>query len=81
MRAKLPAPILGHFDRQKSRDKLGIAPVRGGVCERAAAELPFLGASGGAPPPSKMISPCVITAEPISICLPMRWLCCQQGGA
>ena len=32
VRAKLPQPILGHFDRQKSRGKLGIAPVRGGVC-------------------------------------------------
>ena len=32
VRAKLPEPILGHLDRQKSRGKLGIAPVRGGVC-------------------------------------------------
>ena len=32
VRAKVPEPILGHFDRQKSRGKLGIAPVRGGVC-------------------------------------------------
>src|SRR5271170_4120399 len=32
VRAKLPEPILGHFDRQKSRGKPGIAPVRGGVC-------------------------------------------------
>jgi predicted nucleic acid-binding Zn-ribbon protein len=32
VRAKLPEAILGHFDRQKSRGKLGIAPVRGGVC-------------------------------------------------
>jgi hypothetical protein len=30
VRAKLPEPILGHFDRQKSKGKLGIAPVRGG---------------------------------------------------
>jgi predicted nucleic acid-binding Zn-ribbon protein len=34
VRAKLPEPILGHFDRQKSRGKLGIAPVRVSV-ERA----------------------------------------------
>jgi len=35
VRAKLPEPILGHFDRQKSRGKPGIAPVRGGVCGAA----------------------------------------------
>jgi predicted nucleic acid-binding Zn-ribbon protein len=32
VRAKLPEPIMGHFDRQQSRGKLGIAPVSGGVC-------------------------------------------------
>ena len=26
VRAMLPEPVLGHFDRQKSRGKLGIAP-------------------------------------------------------
>jgi predicted nucleic acid-binding Zn-ribbon protein len=41
VRAKLPAPILGHFDRQKSRDKLGIAPVRGGVCGACHLKMPL----------------------------------------
>ena len=41
VRAKLPAPILGHFDRQKSRGKLGIAPVRGGVCGACHLKMPL----------------------------------------
>jgi predicted nucleic acid-binding Zn-ribbon protein len=40
VRAKLPEPILGHFDRQKSRGKLGIAPVRGGVCGACHLKMP-----------------------------------------
>ena len=40
VRAKLPQPILGHFDRQKSRSKLGIAPVRGGVCGACRLRMP-----------------------------------------
>ena len=40
LRAKLPEPILGHFDRQKSRGKLGIAPVRGGVCGACHLKMP-----------------------------------------
>ena len=41
VRAKLPEPILGHFDRQKSRGKLGIAPVRGGVCGACHLKMPL----------------------------------------
>ena len=41
MRAKLPEPILGHFDRQKSRGKLGIAPVRGGVFGACHLKMPL----------------------------------------
>ena len=40
VRAKLPEPILGHFDRQKNRGKLGIAPVRGGICEACHLKMP-----------------------------------------
>jgi len=40
-RAKLPEPILGHFDRQKSRGKLGIAAVRGGVCGACHLKVPL----------------------------------------
>ena len=41
VRAKLPEPILGHFDRQKSRGRLGIAPVRGGVCGACHLKMPL----------------------------------------
>jgi predicted nucleic acid-binding Zn-ribbon protein len=41
VRAKLPEPILGHFDRQKSRGKLGIAPVRGGFCGACHLKIPL----------------------------------------
>jgi predicted nucleic acid-binding Zn-ribbon protein len=41
LRAKLPEPILGHFDRQKSRGKLGIAPVCGGVCGACHLKIPL----------------------------------------
>jgi predicted nucleic acid-binding Zn-ribbon protein len=41
VRAKVPAQILGHFDRQKSRGKLGIAPVRGGVCGACHLKIPL----------------------------------------
>ena len=41
VRAKVPEPILGHFDRQKSRGKLGIAPVRGGVCGACHLKMPL----------------------------------------
>ena len=41
VRAKLPEPILGHFDRQKSRGKLGIAPVRAGVCGACHLKMPL----------------------------------------
>ena len=56
VRAKLPEPILGHFDRQKSRGKLGIAPVRGGVFGACHLKMPLrhvaeLGHKGGLPRP------------------------------
>src|SRR6516225_4060909 len=41
VRAKLPQPILGHFDRQKGRGKLGIAPVHGGVCGACHLKMPL----------------------------------------
>jgi predicted nucleic acid-binding Zn-ribbon protein len=41
VRAKVPEPILGHFDRQKSKGKLGIAPVRGGVCGACHLKMPL----------------------------------------
>jgi predicted nucleic acid-binding Zn-ribbon protein len=41
VRAKMPEPILGHFDRQQSRGKLGIAPVRGGVCGARHLKMPL----------------------------------------
>src|ERR1700726_198746 len=41
VRAKLPEPILGHFDRQKSRGKLGIAPVLGGFCGACHLKIPL----------------------------------------
>jgi predicted nucleic acid-binding Zn-ribbon protein len=41
VRAKLPEPILGHFDRQKSKGKLGIAAVRGGVCGACHLKMPL----------------------------------------
>jgi predicted nucleic acid-binding Zn-ribbon protein len=41
VRAKLPQAILAHFDRQKSRGKLGIAPVRGGVCGACHLKMPL----------------------------------------
>jgi len=41
VRAKVPEPILGHCDRQKSRGKLGIAPVRGGVCGACHLKMPL----------------------------------------
>ena len=40
VRAKVPEPTLGHFDRQKSKGKLGIAPVRGGVCGACHLKMP-----------------------------------------
>jgi len=46
VRAKLPEPIIGHFDRQKSRGKLGIAPVRGGVCGACHLKMPLGHAAG-----------------------------------
>jgi predicted nucleic acid-binding Zn-ribbon protein len=78
VRAKVAEPILRHFDRQKSRGKLGIAPVRGGVCGACHLKMP-LGLSQNCVT-SRMISPCVITAAHISICLRMKWLCrqCRQ---
>ena len=75
VRAKLPEPILGHFDRQKSRGKLGIAPVRGGVCGACHLKMPL--GHVAELRHKQMILPCVITAAHISICLRMKWLCRQ----
>ena len=41
VRAKLPGPILAHFDRQKSRGRLGIAAVREGVCGACHLKMPL----------------------------------------
>ena len=41
VRAKVPDPILGHFDRQKSRGKLGITPVRRGICGACHLKIPL----------------------------------------
>jgi predicted nucleic acid-binding Zn-ribbon protein len=78
VRAKLPEPILGHFDRQKSRGKLGIAPVRGGVCGACHLKMPL--GHVAELRHKQDDSPCVITAAHISICLRMKWLCrqCRQ---
>jgi hypothetical protein len=75
VRAKVPEPILGHFDRQKSRGKLGIAPVRGGVCGACHLKMPLGHVANCVT--SRMISPCVITAAHIFICLRIKWLCRQ----
>ena len=32
LRAVIPAPILGHYDRLRVREKKGVAPVRNQVC-------------------------------------------------
>lgn len=32
LRKRIPAPVLGHFDRLVARGKKGVAVVRGGVC-------------------------------------------------
>ena len=41
VRAKVPEPILGHFDRQRSRGRLGIAAVRRGVCGACHLKIPL----------------------------------------
>lgn len=32
LRTQIPAPILGHYDRLRAREKKGVAPVRNQVC-------------------------------------------------
>ena len=32
LRAQIPAPILGHYDRLRARDKKGLAAIRNQVC-------------------------------------------------
>jgi predicted nucleic acid-binding Zn-ribbon protein len=41
VRAKVPEPILGHFDRQRSRGRLGIAAVSRGVCGACHLKIPL----------------------------------------
>jgi len=71
VRAKLPEPILGHFDRQKSRGKLGIAPVRGGVCGACHLKMP-VGHVAELRHKQDDLALCEIAAH-ISICLWMKW--------
>jgi predicted nucleic acid-binding Zn-ribbon protein len=40
LRAPLPTSILGHYDGRKARGKLGIAPVRQGVCGACHLSIP-----------------------------------------
>ena len=41
VRAKVPEPILGHFDRQSGRGRLGIAAVRRGICGACHLKIPL----------------------------------------
>jgi predicted nucleic acid-binding Zn-ribbon protein len=78
VRAKLPEPILGHFDRQKSRGKLGIAPVRGGVCGACHLKMP-LGHVAELRHKQDDLALCDNCGTYI-YCLRMKWLCrqCRQ---
>lgn len=40
LRAKVPEPILGHYDRLRARDKKGVAVVRNQVCSGCHMKLP-----------------------------------------
>lgn len=40
LRAKVPEPILGHYDRLRARDKKGVAVVRNQVCSGCHMRLP-----------------------------------------
>lgn len=41
LRALVPEPILGHYDRLKARDKKGVAVVRNQVCTGCHMRLPI----------------------------------------
>ena len=40
LREKVPAPILGHFDRLLARGKKGVSVIRNGVCTECHLRLP-----------------------------------------
>lgn len=40
LRAKIPAPILGHYDRLKARGKKGTAAIRNQVCTGCHVQVP-----------------------------------------
>lgn len=40
LRAKVPEPILGHYNRLRARDKKGVAVVRNQVCSGCHMKLP-----------------------------------------
>ena len=41
LRAGIPEPILGHYDRLRARDKKGVAVVRNQVCSGCHMKLPI----------------------------------------
>jgi predicted nucleic acid-binding Zn-ribbon protein len=41
LRAGIPEPILGHYDRLRARDKKGVAVVRNQVCNGCHMKLPI----------------------------------------
>jgi C4-type zinc ribbon domain len=41
LRAAIPEPILGHYDRLRARDKKGVAVVRNQVCSGCHMRLPI----------------------------------------
>jgi predicted nucleic acid-binding Zn-ribbon protein len=41
LRAKIPQPILGHYDRLRARGKKGVAPVRNQVCTGCHMRVPI----------------------------------------
>lgn len=41
LRATIPEPILGHYDRLRARDKKGVAVVRNQVCSGCHMRLPI----------------------------------------
>ena len=41
LRAKIPAPILGHYDRLRIRDKKGLAAIRNQVCTGCHMRVPI----------------------------------------
>jgi predicted nucleic acid-binding Zn-ribbon protein len=40
LRAQIPLPVLGHFDRQLTRGKKGAAPIRRQVCSACHVQVP-----------------------------------------